>query len=183
MSQVPDTPYLNVAVVVKAHGNKGEVVVRSTTGRPFSLPLGTSVYFLPPTLRDINRARIARADSDGGDARVRFDGVDSLSKAETLVGRTLLVRRSDIPDVSDLPLLLIGRSVTCADHGDLGVIVDIITTGSNEVWEVEGGYGRVLIPVIDEVVEEVPAESDSPIRVKLLRGLIDGDVEDGGRLR
>ena len=45
-------------------------------------------------------------------------------------------------------------------------------TPANDVWVVDGGpFGEVLLPVIEQVVREVPEEG--PIAVRVLPGLID----------
>ncbi len=49
---------------------------------------------------------------------------------------------------------VLGSRVTDERHGDLGEIVEVIETGANDVWVVEGPLGQVLLPVIDDVVLE-----------------------------
>ena len=52
---------------------------------------------------------------------------------------------------------LMGREVVDERFGSLGTIVEIMSTPANDVWVVEGDrYGEVLIPVIEQVVLDLP---------------------------
>ena len=58
--------------------------------------------------------------------------------------------------------------------GLLGTIVEIMSTPANDVWVVEGDrYGEVLIPVIEQVVLDLP--DTGTISVHVMDGLIDMD--------
>ncbi len=58
--------------------------------------------------------------------------------------------------------------------GLLGTIVEIMSTPANDVWVVEGDrYGEVLIPVIEQVVLDLPDQGT--ISVHVMDGLIDMD--------
>jgi 16S rRNA processing protein RimM len=53
--------------------------------------------------------------------------------------------------------------------------VDVIETGANDVWVVQGTrFGEVLLPVTDEVVLDVD-DASGTAHVRLLPGLIDGE--------
>lgn len=173
------TAYRNVAVVVKTRGIRGEVVVTSTTGLPFAVPEGTLVHLTPPPLRGIRKARVEYVDEGYPSSLVKFHGVDDIDTASTLVGRTVLVHRDDYPD-DDGRLDLIGRSVHCIEKGPLGSIIEEFQAGSaNFVWTVEGPFGEVLIPVVDEVVLDIPEDPSQPISVRLPYGLIADEPERG----
>ena len=56
----------------------------------------------------------------------------------------------------------------------LGTIVEIMSAPANDVWVVEGNrYGEVLIPVIEQVVLDLPDQGT--ISVRVMDGLIDMD--------
>ena len=65
--------------------------------------------------------------------------------------------------------------MTDTARGVLGDVVDVIVTGANDVWVVEGGpHGRVLLPVIDPVILSVDLEARTA-EVELLPGLIEDE--------
>lgn len=167
--------YKNIARVIKTQGRHGEVIVAALRGLPFLLEEGMEVCLTPPAL---DRPRWIRVEDgellDDTQARVRFEGIDSMDLAESLCGCTVLVRVDDI-ELGDHDVAyddLIGREVRDEDHGPLGTIVEVMETPANDVWVIDGSsYGEILIPVIEQVVGAVP--EDGPIKVKLLDGLLD----------
>jgi 16S rRNA processing protein RimM len=53
-------------------------------------------------------------------------------------------------------------------------VTDVIVTGANDVWVVEGRFGQVLVPDIDDVVGEIDEEAGT-VSVTLLPGLIEDE--------
>lgn len=67
---------------------------------------------------------------------------------------------------------LLGRSVVDERFDDLGSIVEVMETPANDVWVLDGSsHGEVLMPVIDEVIVELPEEG--AITVHIMDGLLD----------
>ena len=62
---------------------------------------------------------------------------------------------------------LIGLDVITDDGRELGKLDDVIQTGANDVYNVNG----ILLPVIDEVVKKIDLENHK-IVVHLIDGLI-----------
>lgn len=68
---------------------------------------------------------------------------------------------------------LIGCDVVADDDKNLGKVVDVLKTGSNDVYVVKDTNDRqVLLPAIKEVVLDVDIENKI-IKVRLMDGLID----------
>ena len=165
-----------IARVEKTHGRRGEVVTVAVHGLPSLVREGLEVAVVPPELAE-SRWRVVTSCSadDRAGCLVALSGVRDLAAAEALVGRTLLAREADLP--SDLALhdagRLVGREVeaVAADGGEpvRGVIAEVMRGPANDVWVVRGEAGELLLPVIDEVVSEVPASG--AVRVRVPAGL------------
>ncbi len=171
---MPD--YRVIARVVKAHGKKGEVVTVPVHGLPSLMHAGLSVCIVPPRL---NGPRWRKVESVGSDSRgelVKLSGIDDLNAADALVDRFLLVKAEDLP--ADIAFLdreaLIGRSVEDEERGSLGEICEVMYGPANDVWVIRGSYGEVLLPVIPDVVDEIPASG--PIMVHAPAGTIQGGI-------
>lgn len=164
--------FINIGRVVKPHGLKGEVAVITSVDVPFDSLVGIEVWFVPPPAR-LRTARISTARQGPKALLLGFDGVDDAALASELRGTEILANDADIeiaeeelePDVT-------GFQVLDAARGNLGTVTDTIVTGANDVWVVDGPFGQVLIPVIDDVVKDIDEESQI-IRVELLAGLIE----------
>ena len=89
-------------------------------------------------------------------------------------GRYLLARESNLPD--DVALhdaeALFGREVSDQELGYLGTIAEVMVGPANDVWVIEGPFGEVLVPVVDQVVLALPEKG--PISVHIPSGLVDG---------
>ncbi len=136
------------------------------------------IALTPPALKRDRFSRVEAVGDAGDCVRVKFRGVDSLEDSEKIVGCYLLAREDDLYlgafDVAYDDL--IGRAVEDARYGELGNIAEVIETPANDVWSIEGPYGEVLVPVIDQVVSEIPDEG--PIRIAVMDGIIDAPAPE-----
>ena len=167
MASVLARPYRNIARIVKTQGRNGEVVAVALRGLPFSLRPGMQVALTPPALdrdRFVSVEVVSALDDDSA----------SIADAEGLAGCLVLAHAEDL-ELSELDIAfdeLIGRAVEDVRYGNLGSIREVMETPANDVWVVDGGgYGEVLLPVIPQVVDEIPPAG--PITVRALDGLIE----------
>lgn len=162
--------FVEIGRVSKTHGLNGEVSVIVTGDLPFDRLAGMSVWFTPPP-QAVRTSRIRGVRTGPKGPLFSFENVDDISTAGTLRGCLVLARFEDVPEFEE-EFDPVGLSVIDAVRGDLGTITDVIVTGANDVWVVDGPFGEVLIPVIEEVVETVD-EDAMTARVRLLPGLIE----------
>jgi 16S rRNA processing protein RimM len=157
--------------VAKTHGLNGEVSVIMAADLPVELLAGLAVWFVPPPAT-VRTGRITGVRPGPKGPLFAIDTVPDLATAETLRGCTLLARAKDLPEAVE-ELDVVGMSVIDGERGLIGEITEVIVTGANDVWVIEGPFGEVLIPVIDQVIDEVDEDSRT-VRVSLLPGLIEG---------
>ena len=167
--------YVPVGRVVKAHGLNGEVSVIPADGLLFVLSEGLRVWFVPPPA-DVRESVIEHVRRGPKGPLVKFRGVENNDAAHRLNGATVLADSADLPagwdEGEDDP---VGLTVTDTARGVLGEVADVIITGANDVWVVEGGpWGQVLLPVIDQVILSVDWEARTA-QVDLLPGLLDDE--------
>lgn len=128
------------------------------------------VALTPPAL---DRDRFCDIEEVWDDGRVRFSGIDSLNAAESVQGCFVLAHGEDI-ELDALEAAwddLIGRPVVDVRFGALGAVSGVIETPANDVLQVEGPYGEVLVPVIEQALDEIP--EDGAIETHIMDGLID----------
>lgn len=174
MTKTSLTPYVNVARVVRAHGKHGEVVVAPLDGLPFCLTQQMTVWLTPPEARGPRMRTVTSVRGDGRQMIVGFSDIASIADAEGIVGKLVLVKRSDVPEVSREAQVIgaQGREVIDQNGIALGSIVEVMQLPANDVWRIVGErYGEILLPVIDDCVGDIPAQG--PIVVRLLPGLVD----------
>ena len=159
--------YKAVARVVKAHGNKGKVVVAARDGLPFVLREGMRVACVPPEAKRDRFHVVESVEQGASGALVGLSGSRGRDDAEHLAGKVVLVRAADLPagfELHDAPSL-VGREVADASLGFSATRAEVMQGPANDVWVLDCDGREVLVPVIDEVVSEVPEKGPIPIRL------------------
>ncbi|NLG11076.1 MAG: 16S rRNA processing protein RimM [Coriobacteriaceae bacterium] len=162
--------YSLIARVTKAQGLHGEVVVVPTDGLPFLLHEGLSVWIVPPTLQGVRHTQVLAIRSLAKGWGIMLGGITDAAAAYQLVGRHLLAATADLPEhKEESSVSLLGLKVKDQKYGDLGLIVDQLQTPAHPLWVVQGPYGEVLIPVVDEFIA---CFYQDRVEVRLPEGLV-----------
>lgn len=90
---------------------------------------------------------------------IKFKEITDLNGAETLRGATIKISRDELtplPEGNYYIFDIIGLKVYAPDGVFLGIVEDIIHTGSNDVYVVGNeNKGPLLVPALKEVVKEL----------------------------
>ncbi len=162
---------LPIGKIAGVHGIKGEIKVRPYGD--LEVFAWDAVYITgkdsPYTVRRIRRHK--------GVYIVELEGVSTREDAGSLTGREVSAPKEDLPEPPEDEYYyfdLIGMDVWTDDGRLLGPIVNIIATGSNDVLEIKGPFGEVLVPATKETILEVSVEKKK-VTVHLLQGLLPGE--------
>jgi 16S rRNA processing protein RimM len=141
---------------VKTFGVRGEIRVR-----PFTESF--SPFFDSETLLfdDIPK-KVVSVRAQKGDILVTIEGVATPEDADGLLGALVKTHRANLPPTEEDEYYwfdLIGMRVFTLDGRDLGEITHITPTGANDVLHVEGAFGEVLLPMIEQVIIEVDTKN------------------------
>lgn len=161
-----------VGKIVNTHGVKGEVKVMPTTDDPSRFKKFKSVYVMRKTMTtyEIETVRFHK-----GCVLIKFKGIDDMDAAELLRGSEIKIDRKDgVPLGKDEYYIsdLYDMEVYTEEERFLGKIVDIIETGSNDVYVLKkaGRQKDLLIPAIKQVIKNVDV-AGKKMTVHLLEGL------------
>ncbi|MBQ7097381.1 MAG: 16S rRNA processing protein RimM [Clostridia bacterium] len=161
---------LEIGQIVNTHGLRGDLKVMPWCDDPTVFD-ELAYVIIDGTEYDIEKSRMQK-----NMVLLKLKGIDNINEAEKYRNKILTVPREemgDLPEGTYYICDLLGCSVETVSGRKLGKIVDIIKTGSNDVYVVEDdGKKQVLIPVIDEVVKSVDIE-EKMIVIEPLKGLID----------
>ena len=155
---------VTVARVLRPHGNHGEVAAEILTDFPDRLKTLTAAWLCGGSAPDHHRAIRScwLSHSRGGQAIFHFEGSDSISDAEKLVGlevRIPLAERAKLPESSYYISDLIGCEVREKDGGAIGSVRDVQATGEGvagtPVLIVDSPAGELLIPLAQEICVRV----------------------------
>jgi 16S rRNA processing protein RimM len=169
----PEPRFLAVGRVVGAHGVLGELKVELLTDDPHRFDRLELVYVgldgQEPQPRRLQGCRLHK-----GRALLLLDNCDDRDTAQAMRGTLIQVPLDEAIPLDEGEYFehqIVGLEVRTVDGEVLGRVVEILYTGANEVYVVGGpGYREILIPAIDDVVQQVDLEQGQLV-VTLLEGL------------
>jgi 16S rRNA processing protein RimM len=146
--------FLAVGQIINTHGLKGEL----------------KIY---PLTDDIRRFRkLEKVFIDGAEKKVvwcklqtdrvilKLEGIDSIEQAQKYKEKYIEIAREDAVPLEEGTYFvadLIGCTVYDTEGNNLGVVYDVLKTGSNDVYWIKEGK-ELLIPALKDIVTEVDVE-------------------------
>ena len=164
--------WLRVGVVTATHGLRGEVKVFPVTedpGRFEPLRAVKCVGKAGEQMLEIANVRYFKQY-----VLLSFRGMDRIEDVEGLVKAELYVDRAHALPLSENENYvcdLIGLRVVTDEGEELGTLDDVMETGANDVYVVNGGGREILLPAIRECILKVDLEAGEML-VHLLPGLL-----------
>ena len=151
-----DEPRISVGYVRRAHGIKGEVIVRELTDNPKRFDPGQS--FLtdddPP-----RRLEVASRRSHNDGVLVSFEGVVDRNSAEALQGVTLTIGEADRRQLDDdeyWPEDLHGLTALTPDGEYLGTVTGVVLGEAQDRLVVTTQEGQqVEVPFVEAMVGDI----------------------------
>lgn len=160
--------------VVGPHGIKGELRVACYSGEYDTL-VGLSDLLLRGAKGELLALPISSVRLTSGKALVKLSQYDDINAVSHLVGRDVVVRRSQLPELEDDEYYwhdLIGLRVFTESGEELGTLAEIFATGSNDVYVVRSGKREYMIPALEDVIRDINLATGT-MKVSPLEGLLD----------
>jgi 16S rRNA processing protein RimM len=156
------TGLILVGGVVRPHGIRGEICIKSHADSPSLFGQVTALYLQdkgkPPTSHAVRSWREHK-----GMVLLTLEGVNDRDKAEALRGREVLVREADLPELDEgehYIYQLLGCRVALADGTDVGVLKHFFETGEQDTWVIVNEAGtEILLPAVPEFVLDVDLDA------------------------
>ena len=168
--------WIPVGRVTKTHGLKGELKFYPSVGDTWVADTQHIRLSRDNPVQDFAEYHIQSIRGKGIPLVIKFKKIDCVEAAEDLVGQTLYVLRDQLPDLPEDEYYwfqIEGLRVYDEDEQYYGNIVEIIRTGSNDVYVVRDDEKELLLPMIDSVVKTIDLEAG-----KLIFHPVGGLLED-----
>ncbi len=161
-----------VGIISSAHGIKGEAKVYPTTDDPARFKKLKKV--LLDTGKEEKEVEIESVKFFKQFVILKFKGIDDRNEIERLRTRSLYVMRENAVRLKKNEYYiadLIDMKVREDNGGELGMLVDVMQTGANDVYVVKTPAGEeILLPAIKECILSVDVEQGEMI-VHVMEGL------------
>jgi len=163
---------IEIGKIVNTHGIRGEVKIQPWCDDPY---IFDELEYL---IIDGREYEIIRNRLHKNCQIVQLGGVSDMNAAEAMRGKVVEVEREvfDLPEGRYFVTDIEGLTVREESGRVLGIVDEVIKTGSNDVYVLKNTFNNklILIPVIDDVILETNIE-DKYITVRLMPGLIEED--------
>ena len=160
---------LKAGKIVNTHSLRGEVRIYPYGDGPEFLCEFDFLYVEDKKMK-VTSARVHK-----GQSLIKFEGVNSINDAESLVGSIVYIDKDDVEleegryFIEDIK----GMTVKDIDTDEIyGKVINVIETGANDVFEVKSENKILLVPKIDDVVKDIDLESGI-ILIKPIKGLFE----------
>lgn len=172
--------YLQVGKILNTHGLNGEVKVRPLTDDPKRFDFLKKVFLVPKdsvgddlVLRS-NFLEIQKCRYFQDKIIVKFDEVNTIEEAQKIKEHYLVIHRENaisLPQDTHFICDLIDCEVFDREGNQLGMLREVIQTGSNDVYIVKReGKKDLLLPALKSVVDSIDI-IDKKIIVEVPKGL------------
>ncbi|NTW51389.1 MAG: 16S rRNA processing protein RimM [Chlorobiaceae bacterium] len=154
-------------IILKPKGLKGELKVQPVTDFPESF-LKRREYYIGKNPDDVVLRKVVTAKLNQGFAWMMIDGVGCREQAEAMAGQRLYVTADALEKMPDGRAYihdLIGLEVLDEQGERIGVLRDVLQMPAHDVYEVEAGGRKVLVPAVEDFVSEI----DLGKRIMVLR--------------
>lgn len=165
---------LRVGVISSTHGVRGEVKVFPTTDEPEQFKNWKTVIL--DTGREQMTLTIEGVKFFKNMAILKFKEFNDMSEIEKYKGKDLLILREQARELDpdeNFIVDLIGLKVVTDEGAEFGTMKDVILTGANDVYVIEGMDGKeYLFPAIKQCILDVNLEAKT-MTVHIMDGLLD----------
>jgi len=170
----PQSNITAVGEIVRAHGIKGEVVIRPMT-QSVSRFRKLRRALVGQTERTVQAIDVQYACVDARRIRLKFVDIDDRTSAEQLRGAFLFVDEKDrirLPGGTYFIHDVIGLHVVDQEEKLLGVVKDVLQLPAHDVYVVDGKDREIMVPAVKEFVKSIDIEAKT-MRVELIEGMLE----------
>ncbi|MBN2060393.1 MAG: 16S rRNA processing protein RimM [Deltaproteobacteria bacterium] len=175
MSRVSPENLLLVGKVIRPHGLGGLLRIYSyaQSGDTF---LRAGNVFLKIDPEEFQEHRVVSIKKHGNNVfLIGLEGLNSLEDVERFRGAEIFVRKDGVIREDEEEYFwfeLIGLKAYLENGRYIGVLSDILNTGSNDIYVVKEGKKEILIPALHDVIKKIDLESGK-IMIDVMEDLLD----------
>ena len=165
--------YFEIGQIVNTSGLKGELKIKPFTDDITKFKNFKTIYI--SIKKELKSFEIERVRFSKNMVFLKLKGIDTIEEAENYRNYYLKIERNKnekLKKDSYYVVDIIGCKVFTDEKKELGIIEDVFSTGSNDVYVVKNEDGKqLLLPAIKDVIKNIDIQNKS-ITVHLIEGLL-----------
>ena len=165
--------YLEIGQIVNTNGLKGILKIKPLTDDITRFEDLEAVYI--EKAKELIKYNIQEVKYNKNMVLLKLEGIDDISEAEKYKNCYIKINREDalkLEENSYFVVDIIGLEVYTEEEELLGKVIEVFSTGSNDVYTIKNSERKeILLPAISEVIKKVDIPNKKII-VHLLEGLI-----------
>lgn len=161
--------------VIKTHGLHGEVSILLDVDFPDAYSTLESVFVATSGSETLVPFFVEHLTIQQNKARIKFEEVDTIEQAETLLKAQLYLPLASLPTLENDQYYyheIIGFTVTDQEQGALGPVLDVYESTGQDMIVMQHQEKEVLIPINDDIVQRVD-KAEKLVHVTLPEGLLE----------
>lgn len=165
--------YLEIGIITRFQGNKGEVRVKATTDIPERF-LDLDIVYLKRG-EELKELEIEYIRFHKQFVIIKFFDVNSIDEAEKLKNYQVLIDESEkylLPEDNFYVSDLIDCEVYLESGRHLGTLIDVVDTSGTDIFLVQGQDKKYMLPASREMILEIDLENKKII-VDPIPGILD----------
>lgn len=162
-----ELPYITAGQIVNTHGIRGEVKLLPQ-GVEAELLTGCKSFYINEKPYACTSARVHK-----GCLLAKLKGVDDMDAALALKGKTVTVRREEIPlpEGGYFDEELIGLTARDAETGvEIGKLEEVLSYPAHKIYAVRGGRDEYLVPAVPAFIAAVDVKGGT-LDIYMMEGL------------
>lgn len=165
--------YLEIGQIVNTNGLKGTLKVKPLTDDITRFEDLETVYI--QKAKELIEFKIQEVKYSKNMVLLKLEGIDNIEEAEKYRNFYIKINRKDAVELEEDSYFIvdiIGCEVYTESQELLGKVIDVFSTGSNDVYTVKNSEGKeILLPAIEDVIKDVDIKNKKII-IHLMEGLI-----------
>jgi len=164
--------------VVRPHGVRGKIKLEYFGEDVNCFPPSREV-FIEVKAGNLQAYKILETTPQPPRLILHLKGIERREDVEPLIGKEVFIKREVLPDLEEGEYYwtdLLGMSVETQGGKKVGRVKEIFSTGSNDVYVVEGKRGEIFLPATGEVIQNIDRKK-GVMKVNRKEGLWEEDDE------
>lgn len=160
-----------IAKITNTSGLRGEVKLRPLSRYSIDYIMTKDLH-IGQIENNLSSLKLESKVGDGKKMKFKFQGIDSYTEAENIVGKTIYIDSEKDDNINFIGENVIGFSVETESGKKAGILKDVMWLPANDVYILLKDGKELLVPVLDEFIISLNMD-DKKLIIADVDGLLD----------